>query len=57
VPQLILVELDKNGYRYMYKLAALVKKPGALAPLEAMLNPGKSAPPGIPHLRQSQTIP
>jgi tetratricopeptide (TPR) repeat protein len=48
VPQLILVELDKNGYRYMYKLATLVKKPGALAPLEAMLNPGKSAPHGTP---------
>jgi hypothetical protein len=44
VPQLILVELVKNSYRYMYKLANLVKQPGVLKPLDAMLNPGKSAP-------------
>ena len=40
VPQVMLVTLSKNGYRYMYKLAELVKQPGALAPLEAILNPG-----------------
>ena len=38
VPQLILVTLSKEGYRYMYKLAELVKQPGALAPLEAIVN-------------------
>ncbi len=41
VPQLILVTVNKGGYRYMYKLAELVKKPGALNPLEAILTPGK----------------
>lgn len=43
VPQLIMVHLRNNGYPYMEKVAALVKQPGALAPLEALLN-GKSTP-------------
>jgi len=41
VPQLILVTVNKNGYLYMYKLAEMIKKPGALTPLEAILTPGK----------------
>jgi tetratricopeptide (TPR) repeat protein len=44
VPQLIMLTLTKNGYRYMYKLADLIKQPGALSPLEALMNPGKSTP-------------
>jgi hypothetical protein len=39
VPQLILVTLNKAGYNYMYKLSELIKKPGALQPLEAILHP------------------
>jgi len=42
VPQLIMVELVKNGYWYMYKLAEKVKQSGALASLATMMNPGKS---------------
>lgn len=45
VPQVILVTVNKGGYRYMYKLSELIKQPGALAPLEAILNPGKSTTP------------
>ena len=53
VPQVIMVELKNGYYPHMEKVAALVKKPGALAPVEAMVNPGKSAlpviaPPKIP---------
>ena len=53
VPQVIMVELKNDYYPHMEKVAALVKKPGALAPVEAMVNPGKSAlpviaPPKIP---------
>ena len=44
VPQLVIVELVKNGYWFMYKLSDKVKQPDAFAPLMAMLNPGKSAP-------------
>ena len=44
VPQVILVELVKVGYWYMYKLSEKVKQLDALAPLMAMLNPGNSAP-------------
>lgn len=40
VPQLILLTLNKNGYLYMHKLAEMIKKPGALTPLEAILTPG-----------------
>ena len=43
VPQLIMVHLKNKGYAHMEKVAALVKQPGALAPLEALLN-GKSTP-------------
>ena len=45
VPQLILVHLAKSNYPHMLKVAALIKQPGALAPLEAILNPGKLASP------------
>ncbi len=45
IPQLIMVELRNGTYAHMVKVAALVKQPGALAPLEAILNPGKSASP------------
>jgi Tfp pilus assembly protein PilF len=41
VPQLILVQLAKGNYPHMKKVAGLVRQPGALAPLEALLN-GKS---------------
>ena len=44
VPQVIVVELVKVGYWYMYKLSEKVKQPDAFAPLMAMLNPGKSTP-------------
>lgn len=42
VPQLIMVDLPKGSYPHMKKVADLVKKPGALAPLENILNKGKS---------------
>ncbi len=45
VPQVIMVRLRNGSYAHMQKVAALVKQPGALAPLEAILNPGKSASP------------
>ena len=45
VPQVIMVQLRNGTYPHMEKVAALVKQPGALAPLEAILNPGKSASP------------
>ena len=45
--QVIMVQLRNGTYPHMEKVAALVKKPGALAPLEAMLNPGKSALPVV----------
>lgn len=47
VPQLIMVHLQNSTYAHMQKVAALVKQPGALAPLEAILNPGKSALPVV----------
>lgn len=42
VPQLISVHLSKKSYAHMLKVTKLVMQPGALAPLEAILNPGKS---------------
>jgi len=42
VPQLIFVQVAKGGYPHMKKVADLVRQPGALAPLEALLNSGKS---------------
>ncbi len=45
VPQVIMLYLRGGSYAHMKKVAALVKKPGALTPLEAMLSPGKSASP------------
>lgn len=47
VPQLIMLYLRNGSYPHMLKVAALVKQPGALARLEAMLNPGKSASPVV----------
>ena len=47
VPQLIMLHLRNGSYLHMVIVAALVKKPGALAPLEAMLNPGKSVSPVV----------
>lgn len=41
-PQLIMVHLSKKSYPHMLKVTKLVMQPGALAPLEAILNPGKS---------------
>jgi hypothetical protein len=41
VPQLIMVELIKNGYHCMYKVSEKVKQPGGLTSLVAMVNPGK----------------
>ena len=40
-PQLILVHVQKISYAHMKKLAPLILKPGAMSPLEALLNPGK----------------
>jgi hypothetical protein len=39
VPQLILVQVAKGSYPHMKKVADLIRKPGALTPLEALLNP------------------
>jgi hypothetical protein len=39
VPQLIMVELVKNSYRYMYKISDKVKQPGGLTSLVAMVKP------------------
>ncbi|MGF2413888.1 MAG: hypothetical protein ACQUYJ_16270, partial [Ferruginibacter sp.] len=41
VPQLITVHLAKGRYPHMLKVADLIKQPAALAPLEAIVNPGK----------------
>jgi tetratricopeptide (TPR) repeat protein len=41
IPQLIMVHLPKGTYPHMQKIAALIKKPGALAPLENLLTQGK----------------
>lgn len=40
-PQLITVHLQNGTYAHMLKVANLIKQPGALAPLEAILSPGK----------------
>lgn len=42
VPQLISVHLAKKAYPHMLKVTKLLKHPGALAPLEAILNHSKS---------------
>lgn len=44
VPQLIIVHLQKKAYPHMLKVSRLVKQSGALAPLEAILSPGKTYP-------------
>ncbi|MGZ5190033.1 MAG: hypothetical protein ACXWCZ_03380, partial [Flavisolibacter sp.] len=47
VPQLIMVNLRNGNYTHMLKVGVLVKQPGALAPLEAIVNPGKSTSPVV----------
>jgi hypothetical protein len=42
VPQLISVHLSKGSYPHMVKVAKLIKQPGALDPLVAILNPANS---------------
>ena len=44
VPQLIMVEIVKNGYPYMYKLSQKIKGQDALTTLTGLINPGKSSP-------------
>jgi hypothetical protein len=39
VPQLILIQVAKGSYPHMKKVADLIRKPGSLATLEALLNP------------------
>jgi hypothetical protein len=39
VPQLIMLILQNAGYPHMLKVDALIKQPGALAPLQALLKP------------------
>ncbi len=41
VPQLIMVYLPKGNYPHMKKVTNLIHQPGALSPLESMLNSGK----------------
>jgi hypothetical protein len=41
VPQLILISIVKSAYPHMKKAAGLVKEPGVLAPLEALLKKNK----------------
>jgi len=41
VPQLIMVEVAKNAYPYMYKLSEKIKQQGALTSLAAIVNPGR----------------
>jgi Flp pilus assembly protein TadD len=55
---LILVQVAKAGYPHMKKVADLIRQPGALAPLEALLNPGKSMPaqPDQPGIASSYTL-
>ncbi len=45
VPQVITVHLQNGTYAHMLKVNKLIMQPGALAPLEAILNPGKSTTP------------
>jgi hypothetical protein len=45
VPQLISVHLSKGSYPHMLKVAKLIKQPGALDLLQAILNPGNSPSP------------
>ncbi|MEO8403104.1 MAG: tetratricopeptide repeat protein [Chitinophagaceae bacterium] len=42
IPQSIMVTLDKGSYPHMKKVAERVHRRGALAPLEAILSPGRS---------------
>ena len=44
VPQLIMVQLVKSGYWYMYKLAEKIKQSSTMASLGAMMSPGQSTP-------------
>lgn len=58
VPQLISVHLQNSTYDHMLKAAELVKQPGALAPLEAMLNPGKQVlpEPALPEVTSTYSL-
>jgi Tfp pilus assembly protein PilF len=58
VPQLISVVVVKGRYPHMLKVSELIKQAGALAPLEAIINPGKTAmpEPGAPALISSYTL-
>ncbi len=44
VPQMIFVQVGKNNYWHMKRVADQMKQPGVFAPLEALLTPGKSTP-------------
>lgn len=44
VPQLISVHLARKSYPHMVEVSKLIKQPGALAPLEAIIHPGKTTP-------------
>ena len=47
MPQLIIVQLQKGSYPHMLKVNQLVKQPLVLAPLEAILDPGKNVTPVV----------
>lgn len=58
VPQLISIHLTKGTYPHMLKVAKLIKQPGALAPLAAILNPGKTTTPPVvvPEITSTYTL-
>lgn len=58
VPQLISVHLQNSTYDHMLKAANLVKQPGALAPLEAILNPGRQVlpEPALPEIASTYSL-
>lgn len=58
VPQLISVHLQNGTYAHMLKAAALVKQPGALVPLEAILNPGRQVltEPALPEVTSTYSL-
>jgi len=45
IPQVIMIYLRGASYPHMKKVSELIHKPGALAPLEALINPNKSITP------------
>lgn len=58
VPQLISVHLQNGTYAHMLKAAALVKQPGVLASLEAILNPGRQLlpEPALPEITSTYSL-